>query len=235
MKEHEQKTYEEKVRFLINISHELRTPLTLIYAPLKQILKSLSPQDAQYLPIKAIYRQSQRMKNLINMVLDVRKMEVGESRLQIEPQPLNEWIKHVSQDFISEGEAKSVHISYRFDSRIEAVSFDKNKCEIILSNLLINALKHSPQHTEITIVSELISERKRVRVSVIDQGSGLENVDTRKLFTRFYQGTKEQNGTGIGLSYSKILVELHGGSIGARDNQETGATFFFELPLRQGC
>ena len=74
MKEHEQKTYEEKVRFLINISHELRTPLTLIYAPLKQILKSLSPQDAQYLPIKAIYRQSQRMKNLINMVLDVRKM-----------------------------------------------------------------------------------------------------------------------------------------------------------------
>lgn len=54
MKEHEQKTYEEKVRFLINISHELRTPLTLIYAPLKQILKSLSPQDAQYLPIKAI-------------------------------------------------------------------------------------------------------------------------------------------------------------------------------------
>ena len=233
MKEHEQKTYEEKVRFLINISHELRTPLTLIYAPLKQILKSLSPQDAQYLPIKAIYRQSQRMKNLINMVLDVRKMEVGESRLQIEPQPLNEWIKHVSQDFISEGEAKSVHISYRFDSRIEAVSFDKNKCEIILSNLLINALKHSPQHTEITIVSELISERKRVRVSVIDQGSGLENVDTRKLFTRFYQGTKEQNGTGIGLSYSKILVELHGGSIGARDNQETGATFFFELPLRQ--
>lgn len=91
--------------------------------------------------------------------------------------------------------------------------------------MLINALKHSPQHTEITIVSELISERKRVRVSVIDQGSGLENVDTRKLFTRFYQGTKEQNGTGIGLSYSKILVELHGGSIGARDNQETGATF----------
>lgn len=233
MKEHEQNVYEEKVRFLINISHELRTPLTLIYAPLKQILKSLSPQDAQYLPIKAIYRQSQRMKNLINMVLDVRKMEVGESRLQIEPQPLNEWIKHVSQDFISEGEAKSIHISYRFDSRIEAVSFDKNKCEIILSNLLINALKHSSQHTEITIVSELISERKRVRVSVIDQGSGLENVDTRKLFTRFYQGTKEQNGTGIGLSYSKILVELHGGSIGARDNQETGATFFFELPLRQ--
>lgn len=233
MKEHEQKTYEEKVRFLINISHELRTPLTLIYAPLKQILKSLSPQDAQYLPIKAIYRQSQRMKNLINMVLDVRKMEVGESRLHIEPYPLNEWIRHITQDFRSEGEVKNVRMRYQFDSRIETVSFDKNKCEIVLSNMLINALKHSPQHTEVTIVSELLPARERVRISVIDQGDGLQDVDTQKLFTRFYQGTKERNGTGIGLSYSKILVELHGGSIGAWDNQEAGATFFFELPLKQ--
>lgn len=233
MKEHEKQMYEEKVRFLINISHELRTPLTLIHAPLNQILKSLSSGDSQYLPLKAIYRQAQRMKNLINMVLDVRKMEVGESKLQIQPHPLNQWIEHVSQDFISEGEAKNVHIRYQLDPRIEKVSFDKDKCEIILSNLLINALKHSPQDTEITIASELLPEENRVRISVIDQGCGLKQVDTHKLFTRFYQGTGEQSGTGVGLSYSKILVELHGGSIGAQDNEETGASFFFELPLRQ--
>ena len=233
MKEHEKQMYEEKVRFLINISHELRTPLTLIHAPLNQILKSLSSGDSQYLPLKAIYRQAQRMKNLINMVLDVRKMEVGESKLQIQPHPLNQWIEHVSQDFISEGEAKNVHIRYQLNPRIEKVSFDKDKCEIILSNLLINALKHSPQDTEITIASELLPEENRVRISVIDQGCGLKQVDTHKLFTRFYQGTGEQSGTGVGLSYSKILVELHGGSIGAQDNEETGASFFFELPLRQ--
>ena len=63
-----------------------------------------------------------------------------------------------------------------------------------------------------------------MRISVIDQGCGLKQVDTHKLFTRFYQGTGEQSGTGVGLSYSKILVELHGGSIGAQDNEETGAT-----------
>ena len=233
MKEHEQQVYEEKVRFLINISHELRTPLTLIHAPLSRILKSLSPADTQYLPLKAIYRQSQRMKNLINMVLDVRKMEVGESKLLIQPHPLNEWIEHVSQDFVSEGEAKNIQIHYRLDPRIKIVSFDKDKCEIILSNLLINALKHSPQDTEITITSELLPEEKRVRISITDQGCGLQQVDTQKLFTRFYQGMGEQSGTGIGLSYSKILVELHGGSIGAQDNEETGASFFFELPLRQ--
>lgn len=233
MKEHEQQVYEEKVRFLINISHELRTPLTLIHAPLSRILKSLSAEDSQYLPIKAIYRQSQRMKNLINMVLDVRKMEVGESKLQIHPYALNQWIEHVSQDFISEGEAKNVRIRYQLDPHIDTVSFDKDKCEIILSNLLINALKHSPQDAEIIITSELLSEGNKVRISIIDQGNGLKQVNTRKLFTRFYQGTGEQSGTGIGLSYSKILVELHGGSIGAQDNQEAGATFFFELPLRQ--
>lgn len=233
MKEHEQQVYEEKVRFLINISHELRTPLTLIHAPLSRILKSLSPEETQYLPIKAIYRQSQRMKNLINMVLDVRKMEVGESKLQIQPHFLNKWIEHVSQDFTSEGEAKNVRIRYQLDPQIETVSFDKDKCEIILSNLLINALKHSPQDTEITITSELLADEGSVRISIIDQGSGLQQVNTQRLFTRFYQGTGEQSGTGIGLSYSKILVELHGGSIGARDNQEAGATFFFELPLKQ--
>ena len=233
MKEHEQQVYEEKVRFLINISHELRTPLTLIHAPLSRILKSLSPEETQYLPIKAIYRQSQRMKNLINMVLDVRKMEVGESKLQIQPHFLNKWIEHVSQDFTSEGEAKNVRIRYQLDPQIETVSFDKDKCEIILSNLLINALKHSPQDTEITITSELLPGKGSVRISIIDQGSGLQQVNTQRLFTRFYQGTGEQSGTGIGLSYSKILVELHGGSIGARDNQEAGATFFFELPLKQ--
>lgn len=140
------------------------------------------------------------------MVLDVRKMEVGESRLQIEPQPLNEWIKHVSQDFISEGEAKSIHISYRFDSRIEAVSFDKNKCEIILSNLLINALKHSSQHTEITIVSELISERKRVRVSVIDQGSGLEMWIPESFLPDFIRAPKNKTGQESGCHILKYWL-----------------------------
>lgn len=87
-----------KVRFLINISHELRTPLTLIYAPLKRILKTIGPENEQYLPLKAIYRQSQRMKALINMVLDVRKMEVGESKLHMQPYSFNTWIEQVSQD-----------------------------------------------------------------------------------------------------------------------------------------
>lgn len=233
MKEHEKQMYEEKVHFLINISHELRTPLTLIQTPLSQILKSLSNSSTYYLPLKAIYRQSLRMKDLINMVLEVRKMEVSESKLYLQPYSLNSWIKEISQDFDSEANAKDVYIRYQLDPCIKEVYYDKSKCEIIFNNLMINALKHSPQYTEITIISELLQDIKRVRISFVDQGCGLQNVNIHNLFTCFYQGEEEQIGTGIGLSYSKILVDLHGGSIGARNNPETGATFFFELPLEQ--
>lgn len=232
MKEHEKQMYEEKVRFLINISHELRTPLTLIHAPLNRILKSLAPTDSNYVPLKGIYRQSQRMRDLLNMVLDLRKMEVGVSKLQVYPQLLNDWVLEVSADFISEGEARNVHIRYQLDEQITVVSFDREKCEIILTNLLINALKHSPEGGEILIQTQLLPDEQSVRVSVADQGCGLKQVNIHKLFTRFYQGSGERNGTGIGLSYSKILAELHGGSIGAKDNDTAGATFFFELPLQ---
>ncbi|MCD7924478.1 MAG: response regulator [Bacteroides sp.] len=232
MKEHEKQVYEEKVRFLINISHELRTPLTLIYAPLKRILQSLPDVDTNYLQLKGVYNQAQRMRNIINMVLDVRKMEVGQAKLIIKPHLLNEWIHNISKDFELEASARDIKITYSLDKAITEVYFDENKCEIVIANLLSNALKYSSDHTEIHIVSQLITDYQRVRISVIDQGRGLEDVDINKLFTRFYQGQENLGGSGIGLSYAKLLVELHGGSIGAKENESSGSTFYFELPLK---
>lgn len=232
LKEHEQQVYEEKVRFLINISHELRTPLTLIYGPLHRLLQSTPATDVNQPVLKGIYKQARRMKDLINMVLDLRKMEVGASKIDLQLHPLNEWMQNVCHDFTNEGEARDIRINCQPDERIGEVSFDAVKCETILTNFLINALKHSPEHSEIRITSELIPEQEKVRISIIDQGCGLKQVDINKLFTRFYQGANEQGGTGIGLSYAKILSELQGGAIGAKDNSTIGATFFFELPLR---
>lgn len=233
MKEHEQQVYEEKVRFLINISHELRTPLTLIHAPLKRLLQSIPDADKNFLPLKGIYNQAQRMRNLINMVLDVRKMEVGQSNLLLKPHFLNKWIHLIANDFEMEVTARNIKISYALDEEIGEISFDENKCEIVLTNILSNALKYSPDCTEIRIISQLDRENQKVRISVIDQGCGLKNIDPTKLFTRFYRGNTEQAGSGIGLSYAKMLVELHGGKMGANDNAGTqGATFFFELPLK---
>ena len=229
MKERERDIYEEKVRFLINISHELRTPLTLIYAPLKRILQKMQATDSNFLDLSRIYRQTSRMKELINMVLDLRKMEVGEDNLKIESHNVNEWIHEIADDFTSEAEVQGIEIQIETSPEIGNINFDKRKCNIILTNLLTNAVKHSSRGNTIRITSEL-TERKTVRISVIDQGTGLTGVDPQKLFTRFYQGSEENYGTGIGLAYSKILVELHGGSIGAVNNEKQGATFFFELP-----
>jgi signal transduction histidine kinase/DNA-binding response OmpR family regulator len=233
MKEREQQAYEDKVRFLINISHELRTPLTLIHAPLSRILHSMPTTDTYYHPLTNIFRQSQRMKNLINMVLDVRKMEVGESKIHLVPIDLSHWLTEISQDFSGECEARKVRLLLQFDTTIDKISVDKEKCDIILSNLLINAIKHSPENTAITLSTSVVNDRKFVRISVSDEGIGLKDVDPDKLFSRFYQGENEKIGSGIGLSYSKILIEQQDGHIGAADRPEGGATFFIELPIRQ--
>lgn len=231
VKEHEQKVYEEKVRFLINISHELRTPLTLIYAPLSRILKTLAPSDSNYASLKNIHKQAQRMKDLINMVLDVRKMEVGETKLKLQSYQLNPWIKETGADFIDECAAKKVQIVYELDDSMDYVVFDKDMCTIVVTNLLTNALKHSPENTTITIRTH--REESHVRISVSDQGTGLNENELEKVFARFYQGERETGGSGIGLSYAKMLVELHKGKIGAMNNEEKGATFFLYLPLAQ--
>lgn len=232
MKEHEQQVYEEKVRFLININHELRTPLTLIHAPLKQVLEKTQPSDERYKMLQSIVHQSDRMKNLLNMVLDVRKMEVKQSVLHLVKIHLEEWMNQLVDDFRPEAELK--HITLTCHSHLVDPMFccDSNKCTTILTNLLVNALKYSNEGGEISLTVCLSDDEKRVRFSVSDRGVGLKDVDINQLFTRFYQGNNSRPGTGIGLSYAKILVEQQGGCIGAFDRSDgPGATFWFELPV----
>lgn len=234
MKEKEKNINEDKVRFLINISHELKTPLTLIIAPLKSILKQTPDSDRNYSSLNRIYRQSLRMKELLNLILDIRRLESGENSLKIEPNEVNPWITSVVSDFEDIGKSASVTLDTVLDHRLSTVNFDKKKCEIILTNLLMNAIKHSKSGDEI-IVTSALTEDGSVRIGISDEGGGLNGIDPEKLFKRFYQGTKETIGTGIGLSYAKVLVEMHGGNISAADNDRGGATFSFELPADLPC
>lgn len=229
MKERERKVYEDKVRFLINVSHELRTPLTLIYAPLKRLLRHEMGDEPLKTQLTQIFKQARRMRSIINMVLDMRRMEVGYEALHLSAHPFNAWVESVVNDFTEEFKAKKINLVFVPDERIESISFDKDKCEIVLSNLLMNALKFSDQGTTVRVSTEVRDER--VRVSVTDEGIGLNESDFSHLFTRFYQGEHRLSGSGIGLSYSKTLLELHGGEIGAYNNETRGATFWFELPL----
>lgn len=228
MREHEKKIYEEKIRFLINISHELRTPLTLIYASLKRILNKEVKQDELPEYLQGAFKQANQMKDIINIVLDTRKMEVGQEVLHISSHPLHKWIQEVAETFQTASKAKEIEIAYDFDDSIQSIAYDDTKCKVVLSNLIMNALKYSPNQTRIVI--KTIRTNESIQVHVQDQGIGLDNVDIKKLFTRFYQGKHNEGGSGIGLSYAKMLIDLHGGRMGAFNNKDRGATFFYEIP-----
>lgn len=239
MNEVQQIASQEKIRFLINISHELRTPLTLIHAPLKKMLEYMDGErgvsgDLGFVrkQLVNIHRSANQMKSIINMTLDVNRMIGQENTLHVYPHALNEWICSIVEEFEYEFKAKRILVNYLLDENITLVNYDDVKCESVLSNLLMNALKFSPENTILTISSQLMEEK--IRISVSDEGDGLKGLNTNLLFTRFYQGEHNQLGSGIGLSYSKILIEKHGGTIGAFDNPEKGATFYFELPF-QNC
>ncbi len=233
LKEQEQQIYEDKVKMLINISHELRTPLTLIMAPLKRLLNGSISEEEQSATLSRVYRQSKRMKDLLDMVLDLRKLEVGKSGLKMEKSDFNAWISSTVEDIIKEEKAEEIEVSTDLDPSVGMVDFDRRKCETVLMNILMNAIKHSSKGDHITIKTSLM-ESGNVRVSICDEGPGLGDIDRSRLFTRFYQSNSEAYGSGIGLSYSKILVELQGGMIGAENNVGKGATFWWEIPAVSG-
>lgn len=227
----EKNLYEQKVKFLINISHELRTPLTLVYSPLRRMLKEdHSISDNLRPTLLMMYKHVKNIRNIINMVLDIRKLEVTHESLLISPHDVNFWIKSITDDFSLEFDARRINLCFELDESVSELNFDADKCEKVLSNLLMNALKFSEPNTTITIRTEL--DNDAVKFSVVDQGIGVAPEDEAQLFTRFYQGNHTKGGTGIGLSFSKTLIELHGGKIGympGTDNK--GSIFWFTIPV----
>lgn len=219
---------EQKVKFLINISHELRTPLTLIYSPLRRILKEEAVAENLKPTLFMMYKHVKNIRNIINMVLDVRKMEMVHETLLLKPYNVNDWITEISNDFRLEFEAKKIDLKYELDDNVQELNFDADKCEKVLSNLLMNAIKFSEPDTTITIKSELLENG--VRISVCDEGCGILASEATQLFTRFYQGNHQKGGTGIGLSYAKTQIEALGGSIGYQPGEKKGSIFWFEIP-----
>nr|WP_287414227.1 ATP-binding protein [Bacteroides sp.] len=232
LKEYRQYFNEKKIDFLIHINHELRTPLTLIYAPLKRLIDK---NETQGLPsylmpqLQLIFNQAQYMREIVDMVLDWNSMEAGYSKLKIQKCKLDEWITNIVKDFTEEARQKGICIKLQMTTDIEEVWFDKQKCHTVLSNLLMNALKFSMPESCITINTRKLENK--VRISVVDEGIGIQDSDITNLFTRFYKGNHKEKGSGFGLYYAKTIMEMHGGDIGAYNNTDKGATFYLELPL----
>ena len=233
-RQRKEKLSESKLRFLTNISHELRTPLTLIYSPLKRLLEKNDFSAPVRAELTRILSQSKYMSQLINMVLDSRKLEEGYGKLNISSHNLNSWVRDVAGEFRTEYEGKNMILSCETDPGIGQVNFDEGKFRIILSNLIMNAWKYSESGTSVVI--RTVRHDGNVRISVIDQGIGISGMDAESLFGRFRQGHSQSKGFGLGLSYTKLLVEAHpGGHIGAYANADKGSTFWFEIPDNIPC
>lgn len=237
MADFKQQQLEREVDFLINVSHEMRTPLTLIYAPLKLLIARLKREKCNPTVIDdldVIYRNTQKMRDVINMTLDLRRLEMGHTGLNITAVNFNEWIRGLAGDFSTEFRNRRIELSFELDDRIGEINLDAEKTATVVSNFIMNALKYSPPKSG-TIISTSL-QGKYVLVSVTDSGRGLDTVDMDRLFSKFYQGKGAVFGSGLGLSYSKSLIELQSGHIGAYDNDGMpGATFWFELPVDAEC
>lgn len=249
LREHEINSMKQK--FFTNISHELRTPLTLIYGLVSQFSKqeNLTPQIKEY--AHSLDLNVNRLLKLINQLLTYKKIESESLTLWLEEGNLNDEILKIVDLFTLYAKEKEIRIDFIEDNNY-TFWFDHDTLEKILSNLLSNAIKHSEKGGRIEVIIKKISaveaapiyksdftSRKSefIEVCVKDNASGIDEKDWDTIFDRYKQVESDgrqrpdYSGTGIGLNFTKSLVEIHKGEIRMKSEAGVGSTFAFILPL----
>ncbi|SDK98468.1 Signal transduction histidine kinase [Catalinimonas alkaloidigena] len=229
-----------KTRFFTNISHEFRTPLTLILGPLQKKLAQMTPDHADRNEVQMMHRNAQRLLQLINQLLDISKLEAGNVKLEPTEGDLLGFLKSIVYSFSSLAEGKRVELLFESTREQLYAYFDRDKVEKIVSNLVSNAFKFTPEGGRVEIrvrtVGQTLNDREMVEIVVADTGIGIPADRVEKIFDRFYQvdgsHTREQEGTGIGLALTRELVALHGGVISADSELGKGSRFTVRLPLQ---
>jgi signal transduction histidine kinase/ligand-binding sensor domain-containing protein/DNA-binding response OmpR family regulator len=223
-----------KIKFFTNISHEFRTPLTLILTPIERILKRPEEQ-VQPAQLDLIYRNAKRLLNLVNQLLDFRKLEVQEIKFNPSEGDIIKFIKETVFTFSDLSEKKG--IALRFHSpigRLETI-FDLDKLEKILFNLLSNSFKFTPEGGEVN-VEVTVPVLNKLQIKVCDTGIGIPQNKKDKIFERFFQNELPKSmvnqGSGIGLSITKEFVKVHDGTITVESEPGKGSSFIVTLPIK---
>ena len=228
---------EEKMTFLINATHDIRSPLTLIMSPLANLRNRLTDdQKEAQRDVDTIEHNAQRIQNLVNQILDVRKIDKQQMRLHCEQTDLVGFVKGISRMFDYNAQERNIKFELQHDGLDKLdVWVDRGQFDKVVTNLLSNAFKYTHDGGEIII--RLASEGEHAVISVIDNGVGLDSDSLRHIFDRFYQGNNSHrlhiDGTGIGLNLCKMIVDMHHGTITAnnRPDGEHGSVFTITLPL----
>ena len=230
---YKQHVNEEKINFLINVNHELRTPLALIYAPLKQLIeKNKDNYNHEYAMeiLEKVFRQATKMYHIVNTVLDINKLEHTHKNITEYTNKINEVVVETTEDLKGKAEEKSIKMKYELDEDISFMAPDKWKCQVIYSNMLLNAIRRSKQDSEI-IVRTSIVENKFVRVALINKEIEFTEEELQHQFDRDYTDSVPHNKRETILYYSKVMLESMGGKIDAYNNGTNGATIYFDLPI----
>lgn len=231
-----------KLRFFTNISHEFRTPLTLIKAPVEKLVKTIGHLDEkeQRYQLELIETNTHKLLHLINQLMDYRKLEAGSLVLEPSQGDIVEFCRKEWSVFCVL--AEKANITYDFHTTIKAhiMTFDADKLDKIISNLLSNAFKNTHENGHISLniertFADLAETKGHIYIIVKDDGVGIPSGDLPRIFQRFYsvhrRGNNEVKDTGIGLALSKELAELHGGEILVESENGQGAIFKLMLPF----
>lgn len=223
-----------KDRFISTVSHELRTPLTSIYGSLKLVadgkMGALQDRAAHYITVAL--RNARRLRWLINDVLDFQKIESGRIAMDLEPHELDPLVEQAIEDNQGFADRYGVRLERRPGGEAGQVLADRRWLLQVLTNLLSNAAKHSPEGAAVAVGVE--SRDGRVRISVSDQGAGIPASFREQLFEPFSQAQlgrrPEEGSTGLGLSIARALVEKMGGALDFESEEGRGTIFFVDLP-----
>lgn len=230
---------EAKIKFFMNISHEIRTPLTLIITPLLSLIKEDKEPHRQGI-YEIIRKNSERILHLINQMMDLRKIDKGQMVMRMCQTDMVGFINEEYELFRQQALAKNIDFEYQHDSEELPVWIDRNNFDKVIINLLSNAFKFTP--TAGHILLSLTHTDHHAYISVKDSGIGIPKDKLETIFQRFYQPPADPSdrnvGTGIGLDLTRSLVELHYGTISARNNEgekgskfEHGSEFIIRIPL----
>ncbi|NDV82122.1 two-component regulator propeller domain-containing protein [Bacteroides sp. 51] len=216
-----------KLRFFINISHEFRTPLTLILSPLKELINHSTDKWAKN-QMEIVMRNANKLMHLVDQLMDYRKADLGVFALKVLEGDVSKQVDEQMELFDRLARQKDIDFVYENSLSREKVWYDPAYFDLIVSNLLSNAFKFTPQHGSITIKTYLRDEN--FVFSISDTGTGMKEEDRARAFERFFQANNEVKGTGVGLSLVKRLVELHHAQIELQSAIGQGTTVIVSIP-----
>ena len=228
---HAEEMGEAKLRFFMNISHEIRTPMTLIITPLLSLIKKEDDPERKSVYC-ALRRKAERIRSLINQMMDLRKIDKGQMQMRMSERNLVGFINDIYTLFDHQAKTRQIKFTFDHDCDELPVWIDRSNFDKVVVNVLSNAFKYTPTGGEIGI--RLTHDDTTATIAIRDNGEKIPEDKLEKIFQRFYQAdsyTNDRNaGTGIGLDLTRSLVEMHHGTITVH-NLNQGCEFVITIPL----